>query len=83
MMPQIPAMTTPQSLENPEIITFPYVTVPCQICSPMVWHPTGCANPESVTVTVDKATVDGTMKHKRPEWRLEASLMGLKQGWQV
>ena len=45
----------------------------------MVWHPAGCANPESVTVTVDKATMQGTMKHKRPEWRLEASLMGLKQ----
>jgi len=49
----------------------------------MVWHPAGCANPESVTVTVDKATADGTMKHKRPEWRLKASLMGLKQDWQV
>ena len=78
-MPQIPAMPTPQFRINPEIITFPYVTDPCQICSFMVWHPTGCANPESVTVTVDKVTVDGTMKHKRPEWRLEASLMGLKQ----
>ena len=45
----------------------------------MVWHPTGCADPETGTVTVDKATTLATMKHKRPEWRLEASLMGLKQ----
>ena len=78
MMPQIPAMATLQIRTNPEIITFPYVTDPCQICSPMVWRP-DCADPETGTVTVDKATTLATMKHKRPEWRLEASLMGLKQ----
>ena len=44
----------------------------------MVWHP-DCVDPETDTVTVDKATTLATMKHKRPEWRLEASLMGLKQ----
>ena len=44
----------------------------------MVWRP-DCADPETGTVTVDKATTLATMKHKRPEWRLEASLMGLQK----
>ena len=44
----------------------------------MVWRP-DCADPETGTVTVDKATTLATMRDKRPEWRLGASLMGLKQ----
>ena len=44
----------------------------------MVWRP-DCADPETGIVTVDKVPTLATMKHKRPEWRLEASLMGLKR----
>ena len=71
-------MATLQIRRKPEIISFPYVTVSCQICSPVVWRP-DCADLETGTLTVDKVSMLAIMKHKRSQWRLEASLMDLKQ----
>ena len=71
-------LPTLQIRTNSKIISFPYVTVPCQICSLMIQR-LDCANPETGTLTVDKSSTVAIMNDKRPEWRLEASLMGLKQ----
>jgi hypothetical protein len=71
-------MATLQIRRKPEIISFPYVTDSCQIQQFMIGHP-DCADLETGTLTVDKASMLAIMKHKRSQWRLGASLMDLKQ----
>lgn len=71
-------MTTHQIGTNPKDISFPYVTDSFQIQQFMIGHP-DCADSETGTLTVDKASMLAIMKHKRSQWSLEASLMGLKQ----